>query len=85
MKVYTWEDLCNYALIQQEKCNIAKNMRILSQCGKSTTTPGTERFIRRLNWKFLDVLQTAIDQLGTEIPDDKAKELGLWKKEEKAQ
>lgn len=85
MRIYTQDDLANYALIQQEKRSIARNMSILSRCGKATTTPGTEAFIRRLNWKYLDVLEDSIKKLGVEVPDDIAKQIELLKKEEKTQ
>jgi len=69
VKLYTWQDLCDYEILLYEKWRIANEQR---------TEQGQERSVMHsLRQEYMEAIKRAMAKLGREVPADKAKELGF--------
>ena len=69
VKLYTWQDLCDYEILLYEKWRIANEQR---------TEQGQELSVMHtLRQEYMEAIKRAMAKLGREVPADKAKELGF--------
>lgn len=69
VKLYTWQDLCDYEILLHEKWRIANEQR--NEQGQELSVMHT------LRQEYMEAIKRAMDKLGRDAPASKAKELGL--------
>ena len=67
IKLYTWQDLCDYEILQYEKWRIANEQRMEQE----------RSVMHTLRQEYMEAIKRAMDKLGREVPASKAKELGF--------
>ena len=69
IKLYTWQDLCDYEILLHEKWRIVNEQR--KEQGQELSV------IHTLRQEYMEAIKRAMDKLGREVPASKAKELGF--------
>lgn len=69
VKLYTWQDLCDYEILLHEKWRIANEQRM--EQGQELSVMHT------LRQEYMEAIKRAMAKLGRDVPASKAKELGV--------
>lgn len=69
VKLYTWQDLCDYEILLHEKWRIVNEQRMEQWQELSV--------MHTLRQEYMEAIKRAMDKLGRDVPADKAKELGF--------
>jgi len=68
MKLYTWEDLCDFEFLLGEKYRISHMIRAID----ANPIDEADGIRKRLYCKYLRTIDEAVKELGREVPEDKA-------------
>lgn len=74
MKLYTWQDMCDYEYLLVKKWQIANESRAINE---GILAGGEERIARKFNAAVLNAIKQLTADLGTDVDENKAKELGF--------
>lgn len=67
VKLYTWQDLCDYEILLYEKWRIANEQRMEQE----------RSVMHSLRQEYMEATKRIMDKLGCDVPASKAKELGF--------
>lgn len=77
MKIYTWDDLCDFEFLLGEKYRVSHMIRAVD----THQIEGNKAISKRLYCKYLGAIDEAVKELGRNIPDDEAEMLTKWEQE----
>lgn len=70
VKLYTWQDLCDYEILLHEKWRIANEQR-QERCS------GYPSIMQTLRGEYLEAIKRTVENLGHDVPESKVKEWGF--------
>jgi hypothetical protein len=73
MKIYTWDDLCDFEFLLGEKYRISHMIRAIDMQGSDESSV----ISKRLYCKYLGAIDESVKELGYEVKDDEARKLGF--------
>jgi hypothetical protein len=83
MKLYTWQDMCDFEFLLKKKMTISEEIMRIKRGhyygGSSFNTGfiGDEKIALKLDCAFMKAIDDVIQTLGMDVSDDKANELGF--------
>ena len=66
IKLYSWDDLCDFEQLLLEKWRVANEMR-----------DHNEDALQELRRNYMKMIKEAVNELGKDVPANKANELGF--------